>query len=127
MNFIHFYISNCIITFELFKLQCNSRISFQQCVPEVNKDRSPLSRELIRPMFFFKCYKHKKLEACIMKDVREKYAGVTDEDLDGEMEIRRQGKAMKFDETEHEVNELATSMYDFLYGTESGVGIDEVV
>lgn len=102
---------------------------FSQCVPEVKKDKSPLSRELIRPMFFFKCYKHKKLEACIMKDVREKYAGVTDDDFDGEVELRRTGKAKKLpgENTDQEINDLANSMYDFLYGSEASAGIDEIL
>ncbi|XP_054272350.1 uncharacterized protein LOC128992676 [Macrosteles quadrilineatus] len=44
---------------------------FAQCVPDERKDK--LAREMVRPIFFFRCYKHKKLEACIMKDVRDKY------------------------------------------------------
>lgn len=91
-------------------------------MPPINKDKSPLSRELIRPMFFFKCYKHKKLEACIMKDVREKYSGISDEEFDSEMELRRNGKAMKFDKSD--IDELAVSIYDFLYGTDSGVELE---
>ncbi|XP_076256865.1 uncharacterized protein LOC143194162 isoform X2 [Rhynchophorus ferrugineus] len=103
---------------------------FSQCVPEVNKDKSPLSRELIRPMFFFKCYKHKKLEACIMKDVREKYAGVSDDFENGDVELRRtgrQGKAEKIDDKEKEIDDLASSMYDFLYASDSGFDIDGIL
>ncbi|KAJ3654914.1 hypothetical protein Zmor_014066 [Zophobas morio] len=100
---------------------------FSQCVPDVKKDRSPLSRELIRPMFFFKCYKHKKLEACIMKDVREKYAGMTDEDFENDVEFRRTGKAMKMPKSEEQINDLASSMYEFLYGSESNVNIDSIL
>ncbi|XP_065163473.1 LOW QUALITY PROTEIN: uncharacterized protein [Atheta coriaria] len=98
---------------------------FSQCIPDV-KERSPLSRELVRPMFFFKCYKHKKLEACIMKDVREKYAGVADEDFDGDgVEFRRTGRATK--ETPDEVDQLASSIYEFLYGSDHTVDIDSVL
>ncbi|RZC32779.1 uncharacterized protein BDFB_007256 [Asbolus verrucosus] len=100
---------------------------FSQCVPEVKKDKSPLSRELIKPLFFFKCYKHKKLEACIMKDVREKYTGVTDEEFDSDVELRRTGKARNLPKSEFEINELASSMYEFLYGTESEINIDSVL
>ncbi|CAG9768984.1 unnamed protein product [Ceutorhynchus assimilis] len=103
---------------------------FSQCVPEVKKDKSPLSRELIRPMFFFKCYKHKKLEACIMKDVREKYAGVADDDFEsGDVELRRtgrEGKLMNSDK-EKEVDDLAASMYEFLYASDSGFDIDGIL
>ncbi|XP_056645868.1 uncharacterized protein LOC130451094 [Diorhabda sublineata] len=99
---------------------------FSQCVPEVKKERSPLSRELIRPMFFFKCYKHKKLEACIMKDVREKFAGVSDEELDGDLDLRRAGKDIKISKAEQEnnVNDLESSMYDFLYSSDSNIDMD---
>lgn len=104
---------------------------FSQCVPEVKKDKSPLSRELIRPMFFFKCYKHKKLEACIMKDVREKYAGVTEDDFEsGDVELRRTGrqsKASKLDSQEKEIDDLAGSMYEFLYASDSGFDVDGIL
>lgn len=99
---------------------------FSQCVPEIKKEKSPLSRELIRPMFFFKCYKHKKLEACVMKDVREKYAGVGDEDLDDDVEIRRQGKDMKF-EKDGEMDSLATDIYEFLYGSDTSLDLDSLL
>ncbi|KAG5896396.1 hypothetical protein JTB14_009601 [Gonioctena quinquepunctata] len=98
---------------------------FSQCVPDVKKEKSPLSRELIRPMFFFKCYKHKKLEACIMKDVREKFNGVADDELDAD--FRRTGKAMDFstNESEKEIDDLAASMYEFLYASDSSLDVDE--
>ncbi|XP_066155467.1 uncharacterized protein [Euwallacea fornicatus] len=99
---------------------------FSQCVPDIKKDKSPLSRELIRPMFFFKCYKHKKLEACIMKDVREKYAGVSDDDFEGsDVELRRTGR--KMDSQEKEIDTLAASMYEFLYASDSGFDIDGIL
>jgi len=98
---------------------------FSQCVPEVKKEKSPLSRELIRPMFFFKCYKHKKLEACIMKDVREKYSGVSEDDFEGDIEFRRTGRGMKLQE--NEIDDLANSMYEFLYGSDSGFELDSLL
>lgn len=100
---------------------------FSQCVPEVNKEKSPLSREFIRPMFFFKCYKHKKLESCIMKDVREKYAGVSDDFENGDVDLRRtgrKGKSENFDEKENHIDEFASSIYDFLYASDAGFDID---
>ncbi|ENN79515.1 uncharacterized protein LOC109534792 isoform X1 [Dendroctonus ponderosae] len=105
---------------------------FSQCVPEVKKEKSPLSRELIRPMFFFKCYKHKKLEACIMRDVREKYAGVTEDDFEGgDMELRRTGRHGKAaslgTDEESEVDNLAASMYEFLYASDSGFDVDGIL
>ena len=80
-----------------------------------------LSGELLRPMFFFRCYKHKKLEACIMKDVRERYqqASVDDNllpntrsmDLDREAggDQGEQGDGLSEDH-------MAAAVYEFLYG-----------
>lgn len=62
-----------------------------------------------------------------MKDVREKYAGVTDDDFDGgDMELRRTGKASKLNE-EKEIDELAGSMYEFLYGSDSSFDIENIL
>lgn len=62
-----------------------------------------------------------------MKDVREKYAGVTDDDFDaGDMELRRTGKAAKMAE-DKEVEELAGSMYEFLYGSDSNFDIENIL
>ncbi|KAF5269314.1 hypothetical protein FQR65_LT02615 [Abscondita terminalis] len=95
---------------------------FSQCIPEVNKDKSPLSKEFFRPMFFFKCYKYKKIEACIMKDVREKYDSLNDGDFDGvDIDLRRNAKSIKMDDEEADV--LASTVYDFLYG---GSGFNDI-
>ncbi|XP_004923025.1 uncharacterized protein LOC101746276 [Bombyx mori] len=47
---------------------------FSQCVPEEKRDIVARPQEQIRSIFFFRCYKHKKLEACIMKDINEHFA-----------------------------------------------------
>ncbi|XP_073981908.1 uncharacterized protein [Rhodnius prolixus] len=82
---------------------------FSQCVPDDRKDK--LIREMVRPMFFFRCYKHKKLEACIMKDVRERYNQNDDlsEDNLTSSDERRSGKEFPEDN-------MATAIYEFLYG-----------
>lgn len=60
-----------------------------------------------------------------MKDVREKYSGVADDDFDGgDMELRRTGKATKIDA---DVDELASSMYEFLYGSDSNFDIENIL
>ncbi|KAB0798692.1 hypothetical protein PPYR_09685 [Photinus pyralis] len=88
---------------------------FSQCIPEVNKEKSPLSKEFFRPMFFFKCYKYKKMEACVMKDIREKYSGFQDEDFDGtDMDIQRNARSMRNDEKDED--DLGSSVYEYLYG-----------
>lgn len=81
----------------------------QQCVPETRKDKFQLSKELLRPMFFFRCYKHKKLESCIMKDVRERFSQSASDDNPMNNELQRSFKN----------NDLASAMFEFMYGTNS--------
>lgn len=99
------------------------RFYLQQCVPEPKKEASLLSRELTKPMLFFKCYKYKKLEACIMKDIKDKISTISEEDLDNDAELRRTGKSIKYEDS---TNELAASMYDFLYGVDNGFEMDNI-
>ncbi|XP_021934352.1 uncharacterized protein LOC110836930 [Zootermopsis nevadensis] len=89
---------------------------FAQCVPETGKDKFQLSRELVKPMFFFRCYKHKKLEACIMKDVRERYTpgddmAAPDEDNIGSGELR----SLSWASSKPDYDDMATAAYEFLY------------
>ncbi|KAJ2943946.1 hypothetical protein O0L34_g8269 [Tuta absoluta] len=98
---------------------------FSQCVPDVKRDVAPLSQELIKPMFFFRCYKHKKLEACIMKDIRERFT--SEEELDTESDFRslsRSARSIKDDLNDprfEALDEMAVYLYDFLSG---GNGFD---
>lgn len=61
-----------------------------------------------------------------MKDVREKFSGVTEDDFEGEMDFRRTGKSVNLsgDETEREIDAMANTMYEFLYASESGFDIE---
>lgn len=61
-----------------------------------------------------------------MKDVREKYSGVSDEDFDGDVEIRRQGKAAKLNKDD-EIDDLAASMYEFLYASDSNFDLESIL
>ncbi|KAJ9591035.1 hypothetical protein L9F63_027757, partial [Diploptera punctata] len=94
---------------------------FAQCVPETRKDKFQLSRELVKPMFFFRCYRpHKKLEACIMKDVRERYTpgddmSTPDEDNIGGGELR----SLSWSRSKPDYDDMATAVYEFLYGGEN--------
>lgn len=59
-----------------------------------------------------------------MKDLRQKYGSVDEEELeDDELEIRRQGKDMKFPRNK-EIDELAATVYEFLYSGEGGFDVD---
>lgn len=73
-------------------------------------------RDLVRPLYFFRCYKHKKLEACVLKDVRERYDGL--EEYEGDVDFGRRSKSMKMPQ-EGDVDDLAASVYEFLYSGSS--------
>lgn len=68
-----------------------------------------------------------------MRDVREKYAGVTEDDFEGgDMELRRTGRDGKAaslgnQDQESEVDNLAASMYEFLYASDSGFDVDGIL
>lgn len=64
-----------------------------------------------------------------MKDVREKYAGVADDDFEsGDVELRRTGRRGKAgNDQDKEVDDLAASMYEFLYASDSGFDIDGIL
>ncbi|XP_045450159.1 uncharacterized protein LOC123658909 [Melitaea cinxia] len=98
---------------------------FSQCVPEIKRDVSPLSQELIKPMFFFRCYKHKKLEACIMKDIRERFTSEDELDTEGESPLSRSARSIREeplnDPRLEALDEMAVYFYDYLSG---GNGLD---
>lgn len=56
-----------------------------------------------------------------MKDVREKFSGVSDDELDGEMDLRRTGKANKTPDNDKELEEMASVMYEMLYTSDSSL------
>jgi len=63
-------------------------------------------------MFFFRCYKHKKLESCIMKDVRDRFASSSTAFEDNNVmtnELRRS--------LQHKKTDLASSVFEFMYGS----------
>lgn len=59
-----------------------------------------------------------------MKDVREKFSGVSDDELDGDMDLRRTGKAAKMPDNDKELEDMASAMYEFLYTSDSGLDDD---
>lgn len=98
---------------------------FSQCIPESANERSPFSNALMKPMFFFRCYKHKKLEACIMKDIRERYSGTDDDTYNPVHETDayfRRAKSMKSGEkpSEEKDDDLTSTVFDILFGNSSG-------
>lgn len=59
-----------------------------------------------------------------MKDLKQKYGSVDEEELeDDDLELRRQGKDMKMPANK-EIDELAASVYQFLYSGDSDFDID---
>ncbi|XP_063547428.1 uncharacterized protein LOC134754894 [Cydia strobilella] len=101
---------------------------FSQCVPDTKRDVAPLSQELIKPMFFFRCYKHKKLEACIMKDIRERFT--SEDELDTDTDFRSLSRSARAARARDEplpdprfdaLDEMALYLYDYL---SNGNGFD---
>ncbi|XP_039745391.1 uncharacterized protein LOC120623429 [Pararge aegeria] len=97
---------------------------FSQCVPDIKRDVAPLSQELIKPMFFFRCYKHKKLEACIMKDIRERFTSEDELDTDGDFRsLSRSARSVRDDTLGdpriEALDEMAAYMFDYLSGGSS--------
>ncbi|XKL60271.1 hypothetical protein PGB90_001287 [Kerria lacca] len=82
---------------------------FSSCVPDDSKDK--LSREMVKPIFFFRCYKHKKMEACIMKDIKDRYSN--DESDYNVIGIERNDRSSQ-ELNSNDVTEL--SLYEFLFG-----------
>ncbi|XP_046392624.1 uncharacterized protein LOC124160692 [Ischnura elegans] len=114
---------------------------FSMCLPETRKDRFQLTHEFTKPMSFFRCYKQKKLEACIMKDVRERYAlarGVDSDEEDGgssseeeeeephtlrrsmSSKKRRGGSRRGRVMNPEEPSPIEGAVFDFLYGPADG-------
>ncbi|KAL1132218.1 hypothetical protein AAG570_010175 [Ranatra chinensis] len=84
---------------------------FSQCLPDDGRDK--VVSEMVRPMFFFRCYKHKKLEACIMKDVRDRYTP-TDEFNEDNISGNENRVGKEFPE-----DNMNTALYEFIYGDDS--------
>ncbi|KAJ0181397.1 hypothetical protein K1T71_003482 [Dendrolimus kikuchii] len=102
---------------------------FSQCIPEDKRDIIPRPHEQIKAIFFFRCYKHKKLEACIMKDINEHFNKdyVFDTDTDfgtltrSARSVRSAGDLPLRDPSLQALEEMEVYLYDFLSG---GGGFD---
>lgn len=98
---------------------------FSQCIPESTNERSPFSNALMKPMFFFRCYKHKKLEACIMKDVRDRFTTMSEDNFDTVQEnsdLFRRAKNRNLNEiksSEEKTDDLTATVFELLYGNNS--------
>lgn len=98
---------------------------FSQCVPEDKRDIVPRPQEQIRAIFFFRCYKHKKLEACIMKDINEHFNKEYMFDSDNDFALSRQARSIRDvplrDPSIEALEEMEVYLYDYLSG---GGGFD---
>ncbi|XP_065212218.1 uncharacterized protein LOC135839893 [Planococcus citri] len=92
---------------------------FSLCVPEESKDK--FSRDMVKPMFFFRCYKHKKMEACIIKDIKDRYSS---DEVDDNMIGMERNDRSKHEFDNNDFAELA--IYEFLYGAD-GFDIDDIL
>ncbi|XP_063890964.1 uncharacterized protein LOC126054935 [Helicoverpa armigera] len=98
---------------------------FSQCVPEDKRDIVPRPQEQIRAIFFFRCYKHKKLEACIMKDINEHFNKEYMFDSDTDFALSRSARSVRDvplrDPSLEALEEMEVYLYDYLSG---GGGFD---
>ncbi|XP_026726444.1 uncharacterized protein LOC113492915 [Trichoplusia ni] len=98
---------------------------FSQCVPEDKRDIVPRPQEQIRAIFFFRCYKHKKLEACIMKDINQHFNKEYMFDSDTDFALSRQARSVRDvplrDPSIEALEEMEVYLYDYLSG---GGGFD---
>lgn len=65
-------------------------------------------KDIVQPMAFFKCFKGKKLEACMKKDLRERFGQFFDDEL---MMMSRQ-----FMGDDKKSLNNRDNMFDMLYG-----------
>jgi len=76
------------------------------CLPE--EENAGLMKDIVQPMAFFKCFKGKKLEACMKKDLRERFGQFFDDEL---MMMSRQ-----FMGDDKKSLNNRDNMFDMLYG-----------
>uniref|UniRef100_A0A0P6DJ49 Uncharacterized protein n=2 Tax=Daphnia magna TaxID=35525 RepID=A0A0P6DJ49_9CRUS len=82
---------------------------FTSCIPTKTYSDIPVLREMVTPYAFFKCFKGRKIEACMKKDLREKFVSL----LTGLPASR--GKQMR-DETASEVQANMDGVFNMIYG-----------
>jgi len=77
------------------------------CLPE--EEHADLMKDLNQPMAFFKCFKGKKLEACMKKDLRERFGEFFDDEM---MMMSRQFMG----DEDKKPYASRDNMFDMLYG-----------
>lgn len=81
----------------------------------------PILKDLAQPMVFFKCFKGKKLETCMKKDLKEKFGNILDDKM---MTMARQmGHS---DLTREGSSEHVDSIFNMIYGFDMNSGVDDL-
>jgi hypothetical protein len=96
---------------------------FQSCVPLKKISQMPILKDLAKPMMFFKCFKGKKLETCMKKDLREKmgaFLGVDENILIMSREMGDSDDIAGDDNGERNIENMFNIIYGFTVN--SGMG-----
>lgn len=83
-------------------------------------------KELAQPMVFFRCFKGKKLEACMKKDLREKFGTIMEDDM---MSMARHGmrhpELFGDEQPNNEENSL-DNIFNMIYGFDITSSADDI-
>ena len=96
--------------------------SFKQtCMPAKTFGDLPILKDIIQPYTFFKCFKGKKIEACMKKDMREKFVAL----LTGSSGSSRGKQSREYD-AESEKQESMENIFNMIYGFDINKSSDDI-
>lgn len=79
----------------------------------------PILKDIVKPYTFFKCFKGKKIEACMKKDLREKFVAL----LTGSSS---RGKQSREYDAASEKQESMESIFNMVYGFDMNKASDDI-
>jgi hypothetical protein len=93
--------------------------SQQSCMPVKTFGDIPILRDIVKPYTFFKCFKGKKIEACMKKDMREKFLSLLSGASSGRAKQSREYGAS-------EKEESIESIFNMVYGFDMNKSSDDI-
>ncbi len=93
--------------------------SQQSCMPVKTFGDIPILRDIVKPYTFFKCFKGKKIEACMKKDMRQKFLALLTGASSG-----RAKQSREYDASEKEEN--IESIFNMVYGFDMNKSSDDI-
>ncbi|XP_046643037.1 uncharacterized protein LOC124328337 [Daphnia pulicaria] len=92
---------------------------FSSCMPVKTFGDIPILRDIVKPYTFFKCFKGKKIEACMKKDMREKFLSLLSGASSGRAKQSREYGAS-------EKEESIESIFNMVYGFDMNKSSDDI-